>query len=404
MTDMTKMGVNKNIRNLLWGLLLYYISSNILILYIPRTICALIDLLGIIIVIYSYIRVPKRKIDADFDIKIIYSFFLIWGLGVAFRGLMSYGSILNLKECVTNPEAFLAYLLPFLFFMKLDPCLFLYLKKIGFVCLILGLVFFVLNINDLFLHAQEFYAELVAADVDDKFLLLGRCGIQSALTYPLLLFYIGRKFRKKELYFFLGCFVLGIISIAYAGRRGGLVTVFLYLLSPFFVKLKIKNLLLLLLAFSLVYFYGLDYLENTFSVLSNRMTDDTRTWAENEFYKGMDNVDWLIGKGSTGTFYSPYFGMKRNLIETGYLHLALKGGIFYSIAWCYILIVSFIKGFYAKSKMVKIMAIYIFPFIPGLYLWGHPGWDFSCFILWICIICCNSPRFRNGNVDYLKVQ
>lgn len=396
------MSVEKSYRNLICGILSYYISTSILTLYLPRTICAFLDLICILFIGYSFWKVPKRRLNADMDTKIVYFFFLIWGLGIAARGILSYDSILAMRECVTNSETFLTYLLPLFFFIKPDTELFVYLKKIGLVCLILGLIFFVLNINDLFLHAQEFYAELVAADVDDKFAILGRCGVQNALAYPLLLFYIGGYLNKKrEFYFFLFCYVLSIISIAYAGRRGGLATVMLYLLTPLFLKVKFKNFILLSTAFIIFYYFGMDIIESKFSVLSNRMYDDTRTWAEDEFYKGMDEVDWLVGKGSTGAFYSPYFCTKRNLIETGYLHLVLKGGIFYSIAWCYLLLVSFIKGFFAKSMMVRVMAFYILPFIPGLYLFGHPVMDIPYFILWICIICCNSPMIRNSNINYI---
>ena len=396
------MNNNKCVRNLLWGILSYYICSNILILYIPRTICAVLDLLCIITILYSFVRAPKRSLNTDLDVKIVYSFFLIWGLGIALRGLLSYNNFLDMRECITSSEAFLTYLLPFIFFLKVDYNLFYYLKKIGFICLLLGLLFFCLNINDLFLHAQEFYAELITSDIEGKYLILGRCGVQSALAFPLFLFYIGGYFRKKEQYFFLACFILSIVTVAYAGRRGGIATLLLYLFAPYFIKLKIKKLFFLLLSISIIYYYGIDYLESTFSVLSNRMFDDTRTWAEMEFYKGMGYTDWLFGKGSTGTFYSPTFGIKRNVIETGYLHLALKGGIFYSIAWIYLLCISFIRGLFAHSQMVRVMAFYIFPFIPGLYIFGHPVLDFSFFILWICIICCNSSKIRNSDINFLK--
>ena len=76
---------NKYIRNLLWGILSYYICANILILYIPRVICAVLDLLCIITILYSFVRAPKRSLNTDFDVKIVYSFFLIWGLGIAMR-------------------------------------------------------------------------------------------------------------------------------------------------------------------------------------------------------------------------------------------------------------------------------------------------------------------------------
>ena len=392
---------NKSIRNIILGFLSYYISSNVLILYLPRTICAVLDLLAIVLVCKAYIMMPKRKIDADFDFKLVYYFFFIWGILIAVRGLLSYNSLIEMKEVVSNSEVFLTYLLPLLYFLKVDKVFFYYLKKIGIFCLGIGFVFFILNINDLFLNAQTFYSELVTADVDDKYLLLGRCNVQMALLFPLFLFYIGGTFRRKEQLAFLFSFMLATISIAYAGRRGGLFTAVLYLLSTYFCKIKFKNLLLLVVLVLIVYFYGLNFLENTFSVLGDRLYDDTRSWAEKELYKGMDSTDWIIGKGSTGTFYSPYFGTQRNVIETGYLHLALKGGIFYSAAWCYILVTSFIKGFLAKSKMVKVLSLYILPFIPGMYLFGHPVWDMSYLVLWICIIFCNSPKYRNSNISFL---
>lgn len=385
---------NKNICYMISGILGYYICSNILVLYLPRAFCAVLDLLSVLVVIYSYLKVPKRKMDVDVDTKIVFSFFFIWGIGIALRGVFSFNSIFELKECISNSEAFLTYLLPFLFFLRIDGAYFYYLKKIGFICLFIGLLFFFLNINDLFLHAQEFYAQLIVADADDKYLLLGRSGIQAALLYPLFLFYIGGCIKRKEVVFFIFCFILSIISLAYAGRRGGLFSVFLYLFSPYLLHMKFKKLLLLIILLFIVYLYGINSITDRFALLSDRLFDDTRSWAEKEFYKGMDNIDWLVGKGSTGTYYSPYFRSFRNLIETGYLHLALKGGIFYSIAWCYILIMSFIKGFFSKSIMVKVMSIYILPFIPGLYLFGHPVWDLSYFVLWLCIICCNSPKIR----------
>lgn len=66
----------------------------------------------------------------------------------------------------------------------------------------------------------------------------------------------------------------------------------------------------------------------------------------------MDWNDWLLGRGMSGTYKSPSAAAddvaNRSLIETGYLHLILKGGILLLIPYLIILINSVYKGFFRQ--------------------------------------------------------
>lgn len=396
--------LEKNSIGLFVGILLYTIGKTFLIYYLSRTSCAIIELFGLLVFVRYFIKLPKQKVKIDFDASIAYNIFLFIGIVTALRGLFSFNSIFAMKELVTRPDTFIVYFMPFLFFLRITPELFSSLKKIAVIFLIVGLLFYFLNIQNLYFNATAYFSEIVVSEEDDKFLQIARCNVQFNLLYAIFLFYINKSLHSKVKFFLYISLVTSIVSIALAGRRGGLFTIILYAILPYLYNIKFKYLCIIFFLILLFFYYGIGLIEDNFTVLSNRLFDDTRSWAEKEFYESMNIKDYIIGKGSMGTFYSPYFKTHRNLIETGYLHLILKGGIFYSFAWCYLLISSFIKGyFFSSNKMVKVMSLYIFPFIPGLYLFGHPDFNIQYVVLWICLACCNQPCLRNNEKkNYLE--
>src|SRR5690554_7567538 len=68
-----------------------------------------------------------------------------------------------------------------------------------------------------------------------------------------------------------------------------------------------------------IYLFANNKIE-VFNLLEERGTDDTRSGVEENFYKSMKGIDWVIGRGMLGEYYSPTLDIShRGTIETDYL-------------------------------------------------------------------------------------
>jgi hypothetical protein len=135
-----------------------------------------------------------------------------------------------------------------------------------------------------------------------------------------------------------------------------------------------------------------------FPILSDRLTDDTRSWAEDEFYKDFqdDTVSWMFGRGSLGEYYSPTYGM-RGVIETGYLHLVLKGGLIEAFLFTALIVYATLKGWFcSKVKIVNAMSLFLLIQLPFMYMGSPVDYNLNNLAIWICVGCCCNKRMRKG--------
>ena len=140
---------------------------------------------------------------------------------------------------------------------------------------------------------------------------------------------------------------------------------------------------------------------NIFTFLMARKDEDTRSNVEEAFYADMTTTEWIIGKGINGEYYCP--GVEnvmnntsyRNIIETGYLQIILKGGIISLALLLLILIPAIYKGLFNSNNILsKGAALWIF--LWTIYLYPTIGIGFCMYhlLVWISVGICYSGKIR----------
>jgi hypothetical protein len=146
-----------------------------------------------------------------------------------------------------------------------------------------------------------------------------------------------------------------------------------------------------------------------FGLLTSRMHEDTRSRVVANFYGNMKTADWLVGKGVEGQYYCPGIDegnritIYRNVIETGYLQIILKGGLISLVLFSMISIPAMIKGlFYSKNILTRGAAIWIFWFLFNLYSSVGNTFVLSYLLFWISIGICYDSELRAKTDEEMK--
>jgi len=213
------------------------------------------------------------------------------------------------------------------------------------------------------------------------------------------------KQRDRALVTF-GAF-LSLFCAAYFARRGVIMSYavtfcFVILINIHFRKSAKKALTIMkyfLLVLILVFFV-LSFGESLFSNLYERLEYDSRSGVEFELLDQlMTTGDMTLGRGYAGSYYSEFIdsaGIEREGIETGYLHLILKGGIVYLVLMCLAFIPAVLLGFFKSNNFyIKILSCFALIFIVFFNV-ANSNITFSIryFIFLIVIHILYNPRYR----------
>ena len=205
-------------------------------------------------------------------------------------------------------------------------------------------------------------------------------------------------------------FVCGIISNAYMGRRGGTATSILYLGLLWFVYTtsnkgegKISAFLAGAVMLSAGYMIFSNLSDTFFSYIVERGLDDNRTDRNVDFMLDVfSGNDWIYGRGWFGQYYDSVYGY-RGSIETGYFALILRGGMLYLIPYIFILLLTFINGFFRSNNILcKSFGVMAGMQLVELYPWGWPTFTFNFFALWIGVFICNKSYYRKLTDSQIK--
>jgi hypothetical protein len=145
-----------------------------------------------------------------------------------------------------------------------------------------------------------------------------------------------------------------------------------------------------------------------FAYVMERGNDDTRTGVELYFYADMKIKDWIIGRGINGEYFCPDIEEQqvtnyRNVIETGYLQVILKGGLISLGLLLLIALPAFIKGlFFSKNIFSKAAAIWIFWVLISMYPAVVNSFTLRYLLFWIAIGICYSENIRNMSDNSVK--
>lgn len=294
--------------------------------------------------------------------KFIGFFLLIWSLFIVFNSSLN---VYWLSHLFFKPYNYLCLFLPFILikWTKKED-LFYYLNfcyksvKIGLFILV---VFFPLMNRNWAGDDDSRGDSMQLFEVVNTYL-------NGGLIFILLFI---NEFTKKERTTIYIATLFSMFCSAYFARRGVLLSyVITYILSVVISlsslnnRRKIYYIFITIIASFTILYLTIEYGDIYFSYLFGRINDDTRTGVELEVMEEIFGNDYLLyGKGIDGTYYSIWFG-NRDGVETGYLHLILKGGIVYLLLMALYTIPAIFLGLFKSNNLyAKICAVYIVIFI-----------------------------------------
>lgn len=358
------------------------------------------SILGLFLYWYSFLKLPKLKYGSK-KYGPILLFFSIVGVITILR--LNPNSELTLYRRMMMESYLWTYLMPFLLYLRIDSKYIKYCLYWILVQIFLDFIFLGLNFSTI---VQTSGIILGAYDP----IIIDRFSVSAGMVAPIIAFcYVMSRFKIQWQLIIVLALVLSIISSMLGGRRSSsmLMVFSLLLIVASYVK-RTRNLVALLVVVLFVLLSGfnlMDLLADKFELMSSRLTEDTRSGTEVDFYKDFELLDWIFGRGMDGTYKSLSVSLvdtlNRNLIETGYLNLILHGGLLFLIPYLYFLLLAIYKGLVkTKNPFVKSFGLYVAIHLLYLYPGGTPSLNLRYTILFVLIgFCINSNRIKE-NYDF----
>jgi hypothetical protein len=400
-----------NLTNIFWlGFVIYTTSYVVTVTgYVNFVLYQGLQIAGMVIFLFGAINIVSPKFDYE-NLRIKYILYCIWSVIIIIRGFtFDYNSIKYLM--VDAYDGLFVYLVPFILFFTWDTA---HIKKFLNVILIMGVIFFVLNIvysQDIFFTYGRNIRSQAMAEVFSKSLSIP-CGF-------ILLTYIYHN-RKRKI-FALFIIILTLLIAIIRARRGLALMTFSILVAFYFIHyyLNKQNLFNL---FASIVVAGLTVLfviftfsssnSGAFGYFNSRTNEDTRKGVEDCLYNDMRTQDWIFGKGIHGTYFCPGvdagFGgqviIYRYGIETDYLNIMLKGGLIYIGLLILILLPAAIKGiFYSRNILSKASGVWILLYLKDLYPAPVTDFTLNYMLVWVSVGICYTSQIRQMTDDDIKI-
>lgn len=369
-------------------------------------ICLALQFLGIIFILVGLVKILCFQIT-NLYLKLLFIGYFVWLLLIIFRGASNLSNYMAIKNFLFSPggDGGLLYFVPLMLFLPRTP---IFLKKTFDAIILFGICYFLFNVI--------FLKKLIVSGDDatgqELFELL------SVLSIPCGFILCSYTYHSKsrKLFAFGVIFFTFLLAILRA-RRGLLFFTTSILLSTYLIYFfhSKKKILLLYLAFLFIclaslYANSIYHINQNrlFSYISQRGDQDTRTDVEIYFYNDMKLNDWIIGRGINGNYFCPNIEENqvtnyRNVIETGYLQIILKGGLISLILMLLIFIPACILGiFFSENILTKASGFWILIFILCLYPRDVVKFDFNYILVWMCVGICFSKNIRRMSENNLK--
>lgn len=357
------------------------------------------QLFGVLLFLPSSLAIIQWKFESNY-LRIIFSIYILWSFIVIIRGFQfNYEFIKNMLL-----SAWIGLFIYFTPFILLFPKNIGYLKKVFNVILILS---FFYGIYDLLFYRVllwGFGGNRYSTGVIEYF-----SHFLSISSGFILLTYIYHKNKRILIAIFV--VILTFILASIRARRGLMFMTVSILLASYIIyyftnRGKILRVILSVFLLFFIVIYGRQvYSSNSsgmFGLISGRMDEDTRSGVEDYFKSNMSPLDWLIGRGINGQYYCPGIDevagsvtINRDVIETGYLQIILKGGLISLILFLLIALPAIFKGFfYSENVLSKAAATWILLFILYMYPATINLFTMNYLIIWLSIGICYSKELR----------
>ena len=341
-------------------------------------------------------------------IRIVFNAYLCWIVFIIIRPFFSGEEFSEDSLHPYKIYGLTAYLLPFVVLLGTRIISLPKLFKIIFVFSVIGYVFFVLNFNTMqsvvlrgLVMSTD--GEMGLASLADQYNFWFAISCFSMLCYE----FVPKKYKWFAI--FSSLFILFLF--AFLARRSGVVMIALYFFGMFYLYLqqsKSRNVFLKFVfigvIISIIFVAVNTYSNSTFSLLFNRINEDTRSDVDKTIIKYLTAENaWLFGKGIEGAYKHPDFELPRYTHETGYLYLILKGGIIYLAFYVFLLLhASYIGFFKTRNRLTKALALYVFFHVIFLIPFGLPSFGLEYLFVWIAFSLCESSNWRSKTNNQVK--
>lgn len=387
--------------NLFWLGFIVYIASFVISTSdeVNYVICNIFQITGLLLMVPSAVLLMSLKIENTY-LKAVFFVYILWLLSVVVRGIQfDYESI---KQLLFDPSSGLfLYLVPLVILIPVNSSLIKRLfTTIAALCIIY-LLYDLIFIRQLLYPYENMRSQAMFEYFTQHLSLPGGFFL---LTY----IYHSKKNNLLILFTLAVTFVLAVIR----ARRGLMLMSFSMLFFAFFIyqyenKTRVVNIIVSLF-FVIIVTYGVVriYSENrkdTFSLITERIGQQTRMEVEQYFYRDLKTKDWIIGKGMNGEYFCPGVNegegritIYRKVIETGFLQIILKGGVISLGLLALIAIPAIFKGlFNSRNILSKAAGIWVLLLFFFLYPATPTMFSLHYIIVWISIGICYSDRLRN---------
>jgi hypothetical protein len=401
-------GTNKNFNYFFAGFILYTSAFIYSTVDFKNYIIALpFQSIGIVAMIFYGIKLIKPNIHNKY-LFILFTIYCIWVLLVIIRGFLPNYQFI--KDLLFDAEhGLLLYLLPL---VLLFPQNIFFYKKLFTVIVILAGIFMIYDLVFLnkLLDVSNYFTDLRSSQYAYEHFVKSL----SVTAGFLMLTYRYQQVRVR--WFSLLVTVTAILFAIIRARRALLFLSICPLVigSIIYAVMEKKKLLILAIYVVIVsLFMAANFKKNStdngiFGLLVNRVDADSRSPVEDCFYADMKTVDWIIGRGMNGQYYCPNIDQidktgYRDVIETDYLNIILKGGLVSIALLLLITIPAIVKGlFFSKNLLCKAAAIWILLWLIDLYPAIVNTFTLNYLLVWVSIGICYNKAFLNMPESLMK--
>ncbi|MBS1509693.1 MAG: hypothetical protein JST86_02535 [Bacteroidetes bacterium] len=359
-------------------------------------LCQGLQTIGLIMMIYSSVNLMKFTFESKY-LEMMFTAYMVYSLVIV--GRIQNTQYDAIKSMIFNPGlGILPYFVPF---CVLLPRKFYLLKRAFYTLAVFGVLFLIFVIAYYNVVHDGNWANLTALAYIENF--------NGAFAFPvsfLLLVYIYNSKRLNQFAFLIT--LVALYFLIFRARRGSMFLTLTTLLGAGMVYLIYTKRTVLVIALSVfLVFFGSVFMSNIklpsmFDFLMSRKDEDTRTGMEVYMKADMTTTDWIFGKGINGKYFCPVIldpndlTGQRDIIETGYLQIILKGGILQLGIYLLILIPALYKGLFKSNNILsKGCGIFILLSIVYMYPTIVTGFGIYTILLWISVGICYSDKMRN---------
>lgn len=340
-------------------------------------ITGLLNISALLLIIYFF-KIIKVNFDTGLYFKIMFILLVFWSIVTSLRGFSA--SPKQLFTLLGHLEMGWAWITP--------------------LAVVFG--FNVLNWFSIFNLASKILLVAsilsIGAMTYKESTLFGILELMTFLPIMALLYFQQSSFNKKIILIAIPAYIFVTIQVSQRANIIFFLIIFLFFVfetfrgaSSKFNKVLISH-TMLFLGILLVY-----QLSSIVSTVSNdkEASTDTRTFLFEEIFEDMSDIELVTGRGSMGTYYSPYFALlnelglpgdssDRSINEVGYLDILLKGGYTLIILYLLILLPSAYLGIFQSNNIIaKMCGYYILSYLILWLVSYHPIYSAEYILLWM---------------------